>query len=88
MTRLLLWLGEWFLNTEDGTPYMQGVFGVNKKDTADLTIQQRVAGTEGFVDIESYDSELDVDSRKMSVAMTINTIYGTTNVQIENFKNY
>lgn len=88
-TRLQLWLGEWFLNTEEGTPYAQGVFGKNKKETADLTIQQRVLGTEGLVEIESFESEIDPDTRVLTVTdLTINTIYGTTAVELENFNNY
>ena len=87
-TRLLLWLGEWFLNIEEGTPFMQGILGKHNKETADTTIRQRVLETEGMVNIESYLSEIDPDNRKMNVTMTINTIYGPTTLQIGNYVNF
>lgn len=87
-TRLLLWLGEWFLDIEEGTLFMQGIFGKHSQETADATIQDRMAGTQGFVDIESYESLLDRDTRRLSVTSTINTIYGVTKVQVQNYGNY
>jgi len=88
MTRLLLWLGEWFLNIDEGTPYMLGILGKHSKEVADVTIQDRVEGTEGFVNIEQYSSELNGETRGMTVNMEINTIYGPTVVQVENYRNY
>lgn len=89
-TRLLLWLGEWFLDTEEGTPYMIGILGKhpNLKERSDITIQDRVAGTQGFVDIDQYESIIDPETRLQTVNLSINTIYGPTLVQIENYKNY
>jgi hypothetical protein len=87
-TRLLLWLGEWFLNIDEGTPYMIGVIGKHEKSTADATIQDRVQNTLGMVSIENYASVIDPDNRNMSVTMDINTVYGPTQVQIENYVNF
>jgi len=87
-TRLLLWLGEWFLNTNDGTPYMTGILGKHPKSTADATIRNRVINTQGMVSIENYQSEIDPDTRSLSVTMNINTIYGPTQAQIQNYVNY
>lgn len=87
-TRLLLWIGEWFLNIEDGTPYLLGVLGKYSKEQADITIQDRVEGTQGFVSIEEYESVLDADNRALTVSMTINTIYGPTEIEVTNYRNY
>lgn len=87
-TRLLLWLGEWFLDINEGTPFMQGIFGKHSKEMADATIQDRMSGTQGFVGIETYESELDPETRAMSVTATINTIYGATAIEIQNYANY
>lgn len=87
-TRLRLWLGEWFLDTEEGTPYMQGVFGKHSQTEADNTIQQRVLGTQGLTDLTNYLSLVNPDTRGMSVTMDIDTIYGPTPVQVENYSNY
>ena len=89
-TRLLLWLREWFLDTDEGTPFMLGILGKhpNQKERADITIQDRIQGTQGFVDIENYESEINPETRAFTVNVMINTIYGPTLVEIENYKNY
>ncbi len=87
-TRLLLWLGEWFLNIDSGTAVMQGILGKKTKQSADATIQDRVLTTTGVVDIENYVSEIDETTRAISISFDLNTIYGPTKVQVENYKNF
>ena len=87
-TRLLLFLGEWFLNLDEGTPYFLGILGKFSKEIADATIQDRITTTEGVVNIEQYTSEIEPTERRLFVQATINTIYGPTTVQIENYRNY
>lgn len=87
-TRILLWLGEWFLDTTEGTPFMQGILGKYSKETADVVIQDRVLSTTGVVDIQNYVSSLNPDTRRMSISFDLNTIYGPTKVQVANYANY
>lgn len=88
-TRLLLWLGEWFLNIEEGTPFMQGILGKYSKSVADTTIQDRVLDTTGVVTILDYVSDVNPDTRVMSVTtLKVDTIYGPTAVQVANYANY
>ncbi len=87
-TRLLLWVGEWFLDITEGTQYMLGILGKHSKTTADNTIQDRVQKTEGVVNIESYTSEVNPETRKIAASMVLNTIYGPTKAEIENYSNY
>lgn len=87
-TRLLLWLGEWFLDTEAGTPYLTGIFGKKSKAEADRTIQAQIYGTQGLVDIEEYESEIDQETRRMTVSAVINTVYGPTKLQVASYANY
>ncbi len=87
-TRLLLWLGEWFLNIEEGTQFMQGILGKYSKTNADVTIQDRVLATEGVIDIQNYVSTINEDDRKMGVGFDLDTIYGPTPLQVENYANY
>lgn len=87
-TRLLLWLGEWFLNIDEGTPYLLGILGKHSQATADATIQDRITSTEGVVDIEEYESIIDSENRIMQVITTINTEFGPTNVEVQNYRNY
>ncbi len=87
-TRLLLWLGEWFLDIEEGTPFMQGILGKYSVDVANTTIQDRALGTQGLVDLTNYVSTIDPDTRGLSVEFSIDTIYGPTVVQVANYANY
>lgn len=88
-TRLLLWLGEWYLNTSDGTPYLESILGKHSQQTADTVIQDQILNTQGMINISEYSSELDPDTRSMTVTnCTINTIYGTTPVDLSNNVNF
>lgn len=87
-TRLRLWLGEWFLDIEAGTLYMQSVLGKHSLEAADRTIQARVLGTQGLTAFENYVSAIDPDDRAMTARFDIDTIYGPTAVQVANYANY
>jgi len=87
MTRLLLFTGEWFLDTSEGTPWggfplndlvvQQGrILGVHTQLSRDAAIRERVLTTEGVIQLNDYDSVLDPDSRGFVVQATIDTIYG------------
>lgn len=76
LTRLLLWQGEWFLDTRDGTPWLQSVIGKNTKSLYDTVIRARVLETKGVTSIERYSSTL--TGRKLHVEMIVNTLYGQT----------
>lgn len=78
-TRLLLWLGEWFLNVDEGTPYLQGVIGKHEAQTRDTVLRSRILQTQGVRAISDYQSTIDPDTRKLSVSVSIDTIYGQVN---------
>lgn len=88
MTRMLLWVGEWFLNIDEGTPYMQGILGKKSKEEASITIQERLLGTQGLTDLNNFEGILDPETRGMTVDVEIDTIYGPTAVQLQNYVNY
>jgi hypothetical protein len=85
---LLLWLGEWYLDTTVGTPFMQGILGKYSKAEADSTIQDQVLQVDGVVSIDNYVSTLDPVTRSLTVSFDLNTIFGTTQIQMQNFLNY
>jgi hypothetical protein len=81
-TRLLLWEGEWFLDQTIGTPYSTQILGKGTKALYDQAIRQRVLETDGVSSIDSYSSNLDDETRALTVQMTVTTIYGQVEVPV------
>lgn len=75
-TRLGLILGEWFVDVTEGTNYVGRVLGKYTKDTADLTIRERILNAKGVNSILSYSSTFDPETRKWVATGTVDTIYG------------
>lgn len=84
MTSLKLWLGEWYLDVTLGMPWIQGVLGKNNQSTADITVQDYILGVQGVTDISKYASIDDQSTRKYSATCTIDTLYGSTPIDVEN----
>lgn len=76
MTRLKLWKGQWFLDTEEGTPWIQEILG--KHRGADAVIKKRIVETEGVKSLDDFEAILNPDTRVLTIAATITTIYGDT----------
>lgn len=76
LTRLRLNLGEWFLDTTDGTPWNTQVLGNNTAGTRDAVIQARILGTQGVNSIISYSSNFNSNTRQFFVYVSLDTIYG------------
>lgn len=88
-TSLLLWLGEWYLDLNDGTPYPEGVIGKHDQATADATIVSRINQVQGVIDIVNYESVIDPDTRAYkTINGDLNTIYGQTQVEVDNSVNF
>ena len=81
-TRLALLAGEWFLDLTEGTPYASHVWGKHTKDTYDPLLRRRILQTEGVTELVSYESTFDPNTRKLTVSVEINTIYGSTTVAV------
>ena len=76
VTRLRLLTGEWFLDLTEGTPYVPSVLGKHTRETYDAVIRRRVLETEGVREIEEYESLFDGETRKLTVTIRLNTVYG------------
>jgi hypothetical protein len=81
MTRLRLWQGEFHLDTSEGTPYLTSLGQRGQRVNMDALIRDRILSTPGVTAIDSYSSTLDSGTRVLSVAATIQTLYGATTVQ-------
>lgn len=79
-TRLALFVGEWFLDTDEGLD-RDLIVGHGTYATADLEIRDRILGTPGVRSIISYTSS--VENRHLTVNVTVDTIYGQATTVIE-----
>lgn len=76
-TRLLLVLGEWFLNTEDGTPYLENVF-IKPEQLAlvEATLKARIVETEDVLELNEFELLFDSRERTVTINAKVRTIYG------------
>jgi len=79
-TRLLLFVGEWFLDVTDGTPWTTRILDKYTKDQYDAAIQDRILGTQGVTQISDYSSSVNTTTRTLTVDATVETQYGTTTI--------
>ncbi|OON35594.1 hypothetical protein BTJ39_22215 [Izhakiella australiensis] len=82
-TRFLLWYGQWFLDTTEGTPWMQSVLGKQKPEVYNLAIRQRILDTQGVKSILAFGTTVNTSSRRVIFTATIDTIYGTATITSE-----
>jgi len=81
LTRLNLFLGEWFIDITDGTPWLTEILGKRFSTTnPDAAIKQRILGTQGVTEITDYSSAYNGNARSITVNATLNTIYGATTI--------
>ncbi|HCR1927280.1 TPA: hypothetical protein QCI12_001236 [Enterobacter roggenkampii] len=82
-TRFELWKGQWFLDTTEGTPYIQSVLGKQRPEVYNLAIRDRISTTPGVLSILSFDTVNNGNTRRVKFTASINTIYGQTTVTSE-----
>jgi hypothetical protein len=75
-TRLNLWQGQWFLNTQQGVPYLQSILGKRNLMTAEREIANAILETPGVKKIEAL--SVSIQARRVSVNAIVVTLYGTT----------
>jgi hypothetical protein len=75
-TRLGLWVGEWYLDLTQGTPWSTQVFGRGTGGVYDAAIRAVILATDGVTGIASYSSSLDRTIRKLTISATVNNVYG------------
>lgn len=80
-TALMLFLGEWFLNTAAGTPWMTEVIGVGTSAAYDTAIRSRILGVPGVKSILSYNSSL-VGTTLTISGVEVDTLYGAATVPL------
>lgn len=77
LTRLLLFMGEWFLNTNDGMPWFQEVLGhPYRSGIPDAAIRQRIIGTPYTTQLLDYRSNYSSANRILTVSAKVFTAFG------------
>lgn len=82
-TRLALWTGEWFLDADEGTPYVPMILGAGTQGTRDDAVRQRILDAQGVQEIVSYYSNVDHATRAMTATALVQTIYGQTSLTVQ-----
>lgn len=79
MTRLLLLLGEWFLDTSDGVPYLQEIMvKPANTDHARSIIAQRILDTEDVTAVSVLSFSFDHQTRVFTIQTTVLTAFDTS----------
>ena len=79
--KLRLWRGEWFLDTEFGTPYIQQILGKQLTLSGALAaLRKSILEVSGVRQILSFEYSFSNSTRKLSVSFTADTPYGIVEV--------
>lgn len=82
VTRLKLFLGEYFRDITDGTPWFQQILGkFESLNAVEALLRNRIARTQGVVRLLSFNLDYDINTRALSVSSTVLTVYGEADVQ-------
>lgn len=75
--RLNLWRGEWFLDSEFGTPYLQSVLGKSITLNGALSaVRTEILSVDGVTGIVEFDCKFDRQQRTLTIEFTASTSYG------------
>lgn len=82
VTRLKLFLGEYFRDVTDGTPWFQQILGKPENlNAVEAILRNRIAHSPGVVRLLSFDLQFDLDARALSIQSQVLTAYGEQDVQ-------
>lgn len=81
LIKLKLWRGEWFLDTEFGTPYLQQILGKQLTLSGALAaLRKSILEVEGVRQILTFSYSFSNSTRKLTVEFTADTPYGIVEV--------
>ena len=74
---LRFWYAEWFLDTTDGTPYLEYILVKNPNmHHIRQILMERIQSVEGVVSVQSMDIDFNRYERSLHVGYSANTDYG------------
>lgn len=77
-TRLALWRGQWFIDIDEGTPWIQQILG--HRSAVEAVLRERINQTPGVKAITSMETIFDPEERRMTVTVEIDTHFGQTTI--------
>jgi hypothetical protein len=84
--KLRLWAGEWFLDTEFGTPYLTDILGKQISLGASVAaLKKSILEVDGVQTITRFDYTFNRSARNLDVDFDVQTQYGNLNIIKANF---
>lgn len=84
-TRLRLFLGEYFRDINDGTPWYQEILGKPENlNAVEAILRNRIVRTEGVIRLLTFDMDFQIDTRVLSVSGSVLTQYGEEEFEVTN----
>ncbi|EKT4495448.1 hypothetical protein [Pseudomonas plecoglossicida] len=84
LTRLRLYLGEYFRDTTDGTPWYEQILGkFQNLSTAEAALRARIANTPGVIRLTRFSADFDISNRTYTVTAGILTEFGLDEVTLD-----
>ncbi len=84
-TRLGLFLGEYFRDITDGTPWFQSILGKGSSvANKEAQLRRRIVRTEGVIRLTKFETDFDVQTRKYTVNVSALTTDGAITLGISN----
>ncbi len=81
LIKLRLWVGEWFLDTDFGTPYLQSILGKQLTLSGAITaIRKAITEVEGVRSITEFEYNFSSVNRQLTVNFSVDTPYGVLEV--------
>lgn len=81
LIKLKLWVGEWFLDTEFGTPYLQKILGKQLTLSGALVaLRKSIMEVESVRQITSFNYQFSNATRELKVVFAADTPYGLIEV--------
>src|SRR5690349_10526823 len=75
--RLRTWLGEWYLNTTHGVPYLEDILGKKRRpEIVEAILRAQILGVNGVKSIISFNLTIDPHTRKTSINFSADTKEG------------
>lgn len=80
LIHLNTWLGEWFLDTSHGVPYLENVLGKNRRpEIVEAVIRAQILSVQGVKSIKSFIIDMQSPTRKTAITFSADTTEGLIN---------